>query len=189
MTLRPLVVCLLAIWLAGCEMLPRPSFESPSERNSAVTPSNDCYAERPSFVDEGCLLSNWVDFGLASQRGDRAWRNTMLERLEGEAAERRLARAVALSWGNQRQWKQASELFKADLSAAPRSLQPLLRYWLNELERRRAMVGRLSAAQSSRADSEASRAALEEENADLQKKLEALTAIEQSINMRKQIEE
>lgn len=189
MTLRPLVACLLAIWLAGCEMLPRPSFESSSDQARVVTSSSGCQAERPSFVDDGCLLDGWIGFGLASQRGDRAWRNTMLKLLEGEAAERRLARAVALSWGNQRQWKQASELFKADLSAAPRSLQPLLRYWLNELERRRAMVGRLSAAQSSRADSEASRAALEEENADLQKKLEALTAIEQSINMRKQIED
>lgn len=189
MTLRPLLVGLLAIWLAGCEMLPRPSLESPPEPHHGVTPASDCDAERPSFVDQGCLLSDWVAFGLASQRGDRAWRTTMLERLEGEAAERRLARAVALAWGSQRQWKQASELFKADLSAAPRALQPLLRYWLNALERRRAMAERLNTAQSSRADSEASRAALEEENADLQKKLEALTAIEQRINMRKQTEE
>lgn len=189
MTLRPLLACLLGVWLAGCEMLPAPPFEAHSERSHAVPASGDCHAEQPSFVDEGCLLSDWIDFGLASQRGDRTWREAMLKRLGGEAAEQRLARAVALSWGAQRQWEHASELFKADLSAAPQALQPLLRYWLNELERRRAMFGRLSAAQTAQADSEASRAALEEKNADLEKKLEALTAIERSINLRQQTEE
>ncbi len=78
----------------------------------------------------------------------------MLTRLEGESASRRLARAVALSWGSQGQWERASELYKADLSAAPVTLQPLLRYWLNELEGRRARAGRLNAAESAQAQSE-----------------------------------
>ena len=96
---------------------------------------------------------------------------------------------MVLAWGNQSQWERASELYKADLAAAPVLLQPLLRYWLNELEGRRARAGRLNAAESAQAQSEARRAALEEENADLEKKLEALTAIERSINLRQQADE
>ncbi|MEQ5800930.1 hypothetical protein [Halomonas sp. H10-9-1] len=191
MTLRPLLVAMLAVWLAGCELLPAVPFELPSGRTTSETAAaaNGCRAELPSFADDDCLLPEWVAFGLASQRGDRAWREAMLTRLEGAAAERRLARAVALSWGSQGQWDHASELYKADLSAAPVALQPLLRYWLNELEGRRAMAGRLSAAQSAQAQSEALSASLKEENADLEKKLEALTAIERSINLRQQTEE
>ncbi|HSH56608.1 MAG TPA: hypothetical protein VK965_01485 [Halomonas sp.] len=189
MTLRPLLACLLAAWLAGCESLPRGLMEHSTEPASVVESVAHCRAELPSFTDGACLLREWVDFGLASQRGDRAWRNAMLTRLEGEEAEQRLARAVALSWGSHRQWEQASELYKADLSAAPVTLQPLLRYWLNELERRRAMLGRLSAARSSQADNEARITALEGEKAALTEKLEALTAIERSINLRQQTEE
>ncbi|MDY7117662.1 hypothetical protein RAN53_15040 [Halomonas sp. SSL-5] len=191
MTLRPLLAGMLAVWLAGCELLPQAPFELPSSRtpSGAAASASGCHAERPSFADDDCLLPEWVAFGLASQRGDRAWREAMLTRLEGTSAERRLARAVALSWGSQGQWDRASELYKADLSAAPVSLQPLLRYWLNELERRRGMAGRLSAAQSAQAQSEARSAALDEEKAELEKKLEALTAIERSINLRQQTEE
>ena len=189
MTLRPLLVCLLAVWLAGCEMLPPLPFELPATGRDAATSTSACDAELPSLVDTSCLLPEWVDFGLASQRGDRAWRETMLTRLQGEAVEQRLSRAVVLTWGSQRQWERAAELYKADLSAAPLTLQPLLRYWLNELEGRRAMAGRLSDAQSAQAQGEARRAALEEEKAELEKKLEALTAIERSINLRQQADE
>ncbi|MDR5900781.1 MULTISPECIES: hypothetical protein [Halomonas] len=189
MTLRPLLTCLLATWLVGCESLSQGLMEHSAEPTSVVESAAHCRSELPSFTNEACLLREWVDFGLASQRGDRTWRDAMLKRLEGEEAEQRLARAVALSWGNHRQWVLASELYKADLGAAPVTLQPLLRYWLNELERRRAMLGRLNAAHSSQLDSEARITALEGEKAALTEKLEALTAIERSINLRQQNEE
>ncbi|MCG6658438.1 hypothetical protein HOP52_11810 [Halomonas campisalis] len=177
MSFRPLCACLTALWLAGCQWLPEQTFsqaETPSPAKSPV-----CAAELPDFTDDACLLPDWVAFGLASQRGDRDWRSAMLQRLEGSEAERRLARAVALGWGSERQWDQASELYKADLDAAPAELQPLLRYWLNELEGRRAMAGRLARSANELAE-------LEAENAELAEKLEALTAIERSINLRQQ---
>lgn len=178
MNLRPFVVFLAATWLAGCELLPESSFGVPA----AVSPPasrSDCYAEVPDFAERNCLLHDWVAFGLAAQRGDQNWREAMLTRLEGNDPQRRLARAAALTWGSQRQWDQASELFKADLHAAPVELQPLLRYWLNEVERRRALAGRVASTQ-------AERDALEAKNAALVEKLEALTAIEQNINLRQQ---
>lgn len=187
MRYRPLLACATVLWLAGCELLPESPFDQPTGRTtSGVAAVGNCQAEVPSFADEACLLYDWVAFGLTSQRGDRAWRDPMLTRLQGNAVERRLARAVALAWGSERQWDQAAELFKADLAAAPAELQPLLRYWLNELEGRRAMAGRLESAQGELAGTEQRRAALEEENAALAEKLEALTAIEQSINLRQQ---
>lgn len=188
MQLRPLLACASVLWLAGCELLPESPFAQPSRPalSAAAAAVSGCHAEVPGFDDEACLLHDWVAFGLSSQRGDRAWRDAMLTRLQGNANERRLARAVALAWGNEREWDQAAELYKADLAAAPVELQPLLRYWLNELEGRRSMVGRLESARGELAEAEQRRAALEEENADLAEKLEALTAIEQSINLRQQ---
>lgn len=187
MRLRPLLACATLLWLAGCELMPESPFAVPQGRTaSEVAAAGECQADVPGFSDEACLLPDWVAFGLAAQRGDRTWREAMLTRLEGSATERRLARAVALSWGSERQWDQASELYKADLAAAPVALQPLLRYWLNELEGRRALAGRLESTRGELADTEQRRAALEEENAALAEKLEALTAIEQSINLRQQ---
>ncbi|MGM1051704.1 MAG: hypothetical protein ACQEXO_04840 [Pseudomonadota bacterium] len=184
---RPLLACATVLLLAGCELLPESPFAGPTGRiTSQLAASGDCRAEIPDFDDETCLLPDWSAFGLASQRGDRAWRDAMLARLEGRASERRLARAVALAWGSERQWDQASELYKADLAAAPAELQPLLRYWLNELEGRRGMASRLEGVRGELVSAERRRAALEEENAALAEKLEALTAIEQSINLRHQ---
>lgn len=177
MRFRPLGACLMALWLAGCQWLPEQPFSQAEAPAMEVSPV--CEAEVPAFTDDACLLPDWVAFGLASQRGDRDWRSDMLQRLEGSQAERRLARAVVLAWGSERQWDQASELYKADLSEAPTELQPLLRYWLNELEGRRAMAGRLARSASELAE-------LEAENAELAEKLEALTAIERSINLRQQ---
>ncbi|MBB3330709.1 hypothetical protein BDK63_001577 [Halomonas campaniensis] len=191
MHLRPLLVCLAATWLAGCELLPEAPFGQParsSSTTSAAAAATGCHAGMPGFANEECLLNDWVAFGLASQRGNRAWRDAMLSRLEGPGAERRLARAVALAWGSEGEWDRASELYKADLHAAPVELQPLLRYWLNELEGRRAMAGRLATSNQALADLEEQTAAMEEENAALAEKLEALTAIEQSINLRQQNE-
>ncbi|MCA1769475.1 MAG: hypothetical protein LC652_05820 [Halomonas sp.] len=184
---RSLLACATVLLLAGCELLPESPFAAPAGRTAGErTSTGDCRAEIPDFADKACLLPDWAAFGLASQRGDRTWRDAKLAQLEGRASERRLARAVALAWGSERQWDQASELYKADLSAAPAELQPLLRYWLNELEGRRAMSSRLVGIRGELVSAERRRAALEEENAALAEKLEALTAIEQSINLRQQ---
>ncbi|MDN3521455.1 hypothetical protein [Halomonas ramblicola] len=190
MTFRPLLACLAAAWLAGCEMLPQGASGPPSSSTTskAAAAASGCHAVVPDFDNEACLLQDWLAYGLASQRGDRQWRDTMLTRLEGPGAERRLARAVVLGWGTEREWDRAAELYEADLSAAPVTLQPLLRYWLNELEGRRAMGDDLTSARDELAEHETQRAALEEENATLEKKLEALTAIERSINLRQQTE-
>lgn len=180
--LGPLLVCLMALLLAGCELMPDEPFGWQDDAESVKPVSTGCKGLLPNFNDETCLLSDWIDFGLASQRGDREWRDDMLARLQAETAERRLARAIVLTWGSESEWNLASELYKADLHAAPVELQPLLRYWLNELEGRRAMRGRLDSVQ-------AEIATLEEENTELGEKLEALTAIERNINLRQQIDD
>ncbi|MGM0702996.1 MAG: hypothetical protein ACQEUG_11435 [Pseudomonadota bacterium] len=175
--LRPLGLCLVALWLGGCQWIPEQPFGTAEPETVDETAA--CYAEVPDFAESACLLPEWIAFGLASQRGDGEWRDGMLERLAGETARRRLARAVVLGWGSERQWDRAAELYKADLHAAPADLQPLLRYWLNELEGRRAMAGRLERSREELA-------ALEAENAELAEKLDALTAIERNINLRQQ---
>ncbi|GHE20879.1 hypothetical protein [Halomonas urumqiensis] len=187
MHLRPLLVCLAAAWLAGCELLPDSAID-PRESMTPASPSTVCYDEIPDFDNEACLFPEWVDFGLAAQRGDRDWRGEMLERLEGGGAERRLARAMVLSWGSERQWDQAAELYKSDMHAAPAALQPLLQYWLNELEGRRAMAARLAEAGQELEGTRQERDELETLNDELTKKLEALTAIERSMNLRQQTE-
>ncbi|MDT8894719.1 hypothetical protein RSO41_08605 [Halomonas sp. I1] len=181
MNARALMVCLAAAWLTGCQWLPAQSRDDVAETTVAKVETPNCYAEVPGFADETCLLRDWVAFGLASQRGDGEWRERMRERLVGTQTETRLARAVVMSWGPPSQWKQASELFKADLHAAPPRLQPLLRYWLNEIERRRDQQHRL-------ASSEQARDALVEEKEALAQKLDALTDIERNINSRQRTE-
>lgn len=166
--------------LAGCELLPMERASHPVK----VVDDTDlasCDAEVPNFAESPCMLTEWVAFGLASQRGDREWRDNMLPRLAGHAPEQRLSRAVVMSWGSESQWDQASELYKADLQAAPSELQPLFRYWLNELEGRRKSLQRVGQERS-----EVAR--LTDENQALADKLEAMTAIEQSINLRQQVE-
>ncbi|MGM0982961.1 MAG: hypothetical protein ACQEXG_05970 [Pseudomonadota bacterium] len=190
MTARSWLLYLAMALLAGCQYLPEqlqlPS--GPSSQQSLSSDSASCHAELPDFDNAPCLLHDWVAFGLASQRGDRAWREATLTRLGGESAERRLARAVLLAWGDRRQWNQASALYKADLHAAPSDLQPLLRYWLNELEGRRRLAGQLAESRSEQEATMEENAALTEELEALAEKLEQLTAIEQSINLRQQNE-
>ena len=65
------------------------------------------------------------------------------------------------------------------LEIAPSRLQPLLRQWLNGLEERRGLI-------AERDKNDGARRKLSAENAQLTKKLEALTAIEESINSRRQ---
>ncbi|MFW6346333.1 MAG: hypothetical protein ACOC0M_08420 [Halomonas sp.] len=188
MHVRPLLACLAVTWLTGCALFPEAPFGQAPASSRTGAAAAGCHAEVPGFANADCLLHDWVAFGLASQRGDRAWRDAMLSRLDGPAAEQRLGRAVALGWGSESQWDRASELYKADLHAAPAALQPLLRYWLNELEGRRAMASRLVTSNQALADMEAQHTVMQEENTALAEKLEALTAIEQSINLRQQHE-
>ncbi|WP_444678454.1 hypothetical protein [Halomonas sp. E19] len=173
-------VVAVALVLGGCQYLPDYALLQDEENEAEVDVV--CGGE-PSFVEGACLLPDWVAFGLASQRGDHHWRRDKLQELEGrqgiDVSERELVRAVALAWGTERQWAQASELYRAHIDQAPADLQPLLRYWLNELEGRRAM-----ASQTERSRSQLS--ALQQEKAELAEKLEALTTIEQNINLRQQ---
>lgn len=163
-----------AALLAGCQWLP----DAPQGLAAPPPLASGCEREIPLLVESDCLLDAWVAFGLASQRGDREWREGLLSRLDGEDGRARLARAALLAWGSERQWDQAAGLFESDLIASsPEALQPLLRYWRNDLEGRRALSGRL-------ARSESQRRALEVERQELEEKLEALTAIERSINLR-----
>lgn len=170
-----LVTSLLAVSLliAGCQQL-IPQRDAPLEDTA-----NQCLAEIPNLEASDCLLESWVDFGLAAQRGDAEWREDILAELDEGTARQRLARAVVLSWAERERWEDASELYKADLAAAPSQLQPLLRQWLNALEGRRALVDELATSKRVR-----NRAAQERDA--LAEKLDALTAIEQSINSRQQ---
>ena len=171
----------LAILLGGCQYLPEHAMIGTEP--DASPGAAGCHAEEPTFEDEACLLPNWIAFGLASQRGDGEWRRQALEGLvaapDKDEAERELARAVALAWGNEREWREAAELYREHTHAAPADLQPLLRYWRNELEGRRSLA-------SQRTNARALVTSLQHENAELAEKLEALTAIEQNMNLRQQ---
>ncbi len=174
MNYRVVAALVGAALLAGCQWLP----EAPQGLASPPPTGASCEREVPLLVESDCLLDAWVAFGLASQRGDREWREELLARLAGEDERSRLARAILLAWGNERQWDRATALLEdTTIVAAPEPLRPLLRYWRNDLEGRRALAGRL-------ARSERQREALEAERLELEEKLEALTAIEQSINLR-----
>ncbi|WP_431024371.1 hypothetical protein [Halomonas sp. H5] len=174
MNYRVVATLVGAALLAGCQWLP----EAPQGLASPPPVGPSCEREIPLLVESDCLLDAWVAFGLASQRGDREWRDGLLARLESEDERSRLARAILLAWGNERQWDRAAALLEdTTIVAAPEPLQPLLRYWRNDLQGRRGLVERL-------ARSERQREALEAERLELEEKLEALTAIEQSINLR-----
>lgn len=164
--------------LVGCQLLDDGSLMAEQQPEEEIT----CDETIPTLKESDCLLEAWVDYGLASQRGDREWRDKTLDRLQREDSRSRLARAVVMAWGSERQWAESAEILSEDLHAAPSDLQPLLRYWLNEVEGRRAMAER-----ASRYESQASK--LEQENAELTQKLDALTAIEQNMNLRQQLPE
>src|SRR5690554_261030 len=177
----------LVLLLGGCELLPhQDGFADTEEQAAAVS----CHSAEPTFEEGACLLHGWVAYGLTSQRGDAEWRRQTLESLNADQAsfdadqqamdaEWELMRAVVLSWGTERQWREASELYQAHTHAAPADLQPLLRYWRNELEGRRSLA-------SQNSNARARLASLENENSELADKLEALTAIEQNMNLRQQ---
>jgi hypothetical protein len=183
MNLRPLLACLVLLSVAGCQQL-LPVTDSVEEEAYYQT----CHSEIPDFSLDGCLLDDWIAFGLASQQGDSEWREGMREKVGAERADQRLARAVLLAWGNDGERSQASSLLRADLSTAPPRLQPLLSYWLNELEERREASARLAEARSARSALNAVNKDLNAELEALNMKIEALTDIERNINLRQQTE-
>ncbi|MCE8016646.1 hypothetical protein HOP62_11255 [Halomonas sp. MCCC 1A17488] len=170
----------LVLLMGGCQYLPE---QGGLGTEPEAPQAAGCRGGEPTFENEACLLPNWVAYGLASQRGDSEWRRQALNELDAahdrSEAERELARAVALSWGSEREWRQAAELYQEHTHAAPADLQPLLLYWRNELEGRRALAGRS-------AEALAQVSTLQRQNAELSEKLEALTAIEQNMNLRQQ---
>ncbi|GHC23783.1 hypothetical protein [Aidingimonas halophila] len=178
MQYRVLLLTLAAVSLAGCEGFPL-NLEEEKPAQEVAVPAH-CDGEIPTLDDNDCLVDSWIEFGLAAQRSDSEWRDEQLDKLDEESPRDRLARATVLAWGSEQQWDAASELLQEDLHAAPGDLQPLLRYWLNELEGRRSLHERLQS-------SEASRNQLANENEELTEKLDALTAIERSMNLRQQM--
>ena len=88
MTARPWLLCLATAWLAGCQYLPEQlqSSSGPSPIQSPTAGSAFCHAELPDFDNLPCLLDDWIAFGLASQRGDRVWREATLTRLGGDVS-------------------------------------------------------------------------------------------------------
>lgn len=186
MKLRPLLGCALGILLAGCQWLPLKDEQSANR---------SCPGGVPDFTPDACLLDDWIAFGLASQQGDEAWRSAMLAQLEETAATphqaQRLATAGVLAWGDEEQRREASSLLHADLGIAPGPLQPLLSYWLGELEQRRALYARLSEEErKSRASArrnhqlEADVDAMDSQVDALKTKIQTLTDIERNIDSR-----
>lgn len=188
MTVRlALGISSLVLLLGGCELLPHQDGPASTGQQAAAM---SCRTAEPSFQEDACLLHGWVTYGLDSQRGDAEWRRQALQSLDAAKgshdtdqgsidAEWELMRAVVLAWGTERQWREASELYQAHTHAAPADLQPLLRYWRNELEGRRSLANQNSNAR-------ARLTSLENEKSELADKLEALTAIEQNMNLRQQ---
>ncbi len=163
------------IALAGCQ-----SF------NSEPVPYG-C-GEIPTYADNVCLVDTWVEFGLQAQRGDDEWRDETLARVGQRRMDQKAVRAVVLSWDGPGEWREASDLYKASIDAAPSRLQPLLRQWLNGLEARRQLYAQRGASQGGRRDDTQ---ALKDENERLKQqlqemsdKLDALTDIERTINAR-----
>lgn len=182
MKLRPSLACLTLLLVAGCQWLPlNDSVEKEAYHRT-------CFAEIPDFSLDGCLLDNWIAFGLASQQGDGQWRDEMRDRVDAQRVDQRLARAILLAWGSEDEQSQASSLLRADLPTAPPRLQPLLSYWLSELEKRREASARLAEARSVRRTLNARNNALSAEIEALNRKIEALTDIERNINIRQHSE-
>lgn len=146
----------------------------------------------PTMVDDECLLPTWVAFGRTAQTGTQQWRDEVLQYMDGDTPRGGLARAVVFSQEDATNWPEGIALFKRYTPQAPESIQPLLEQWQRDLERRAELQSRLQTrldAQHNRSTQGNSRQrqqiqSLEQENAELKKKLDALTAIEESMNAR-----
>lgn len=146
----------------------------------------------PTMVDDECLLPTWVAFGRAAQTGTQQWRDEVLQYMGSDTPRGGLARAVVFSQEEAEHWPTGLALFRRYTAQAPESIQPLLQQWQRDLERRIDLQSRLQSrldAQHNRSTQGNSRQrqqiqVLEQENVELKKKLDALTAIEESMNAR-----
>ncbi|MFD2191167.1 hypothetical protein [Pistricoccus aurantiacus] len=153
----------------------------------------------PPLVNSEAALQAWVDYGLAAQRNDQEWREKKMSQIDIYDEQTQLAQAVLLSWGSERQWEKAAALYEAGLPMAPPKLEPLFRYWMNDLKRRRELLRRLYYSESRRQPSSVAprqqrdssnveeATELEEVKRKLKEtteKLDALTDIEKNINQR-----
>ena len=169
--------------LGGCAMM--------DDRVSGA--SEECITRGiPTMVDDECLLPTWVAFGRSAQTGTQQWRDEVLQYMSSDTPRGGLARAVVFSQDDAEHWPKGLALFKRYTSEAPESIRPLLQQWQRDLERRIEIQSRLQTrldAQHNRSTQGSSRQrqqiqSLEQENAELKKKLDALTAIEESMNAR-----
>ncbi|MCM2130030.1 hypothetical protein [Larsenimonas rhizosphaerae] len=170
------IICGLAVslMLSGCQMI------TGHNQNLTGTGASNCFFSGPPVLIEGeCLLPNWIAFGIRAQHGNDEWRRDILKQTGDDTPQDRLARAVVLSWGTRAEWKQATALYRTELDKAPVPLQPLLHYWLDELEYRKTLVSSATPTRDPRIQQ------LADKNAELTRKLDALTAIEESMNARR----
>lgn len=164
----------IGLSLSGCQSL--------SSQPAVADSATNCYfSGAPALVEGACLLPTWITFGLQSQEGDAQWRSETLAEFTGSDTRSRLVRAVVLSWDSPSNWREASSLYEAGIPEAPAMLQPLLTQWANELEARRELASTHQRGDRQRQQIKE----LQEKNAQLTKKLEALTAIEESMNARR----
>ncbi|WP_438764161.1 hypothetical protein [Kushneria sp. TE3] len=146
----------------------------------------------PTMVDDECLLPTWVAFGRTAQTGTQQWRDEVLQYMDDDTPRSGLARAVVFSQEDAEHWPTGLALFKRYTPQAPESIQPLLEQWQRDLERRTELQSGLQSrldAQHNRSHQGNSRQrqqiqSLQQQNAELKKKLDALTAIEESMNAR-----
>ncbi|WP_027350652.1 hypothetical protein [Halotalea alkalilenta] len=186
----PLIVAGLlggGLLLGGCQTLSGPSNLSHCALSSV-----------PTLVEDQCLVHHWIAFADQSQEASEAWRSTIAQRLASSTSRDRLVRAVAFTWSSDpSRLTEARRLYAEALEQAPQSLRPLLQLWQDDLGERLAAAnasdsGRAPAPASPAAsatgpgvDQAAARiAALEQENAELRRKLDALANIEAMMNRR-----
>lgn len=173
----------LALFLGGCSVL--------GERVPGAAEEGCITRGIPTVVDDECLLPTWVSFGRTAQTRGQSWRDDVLQYMQDDGLRAGLVRAVLLARQGPAEWGQSVTLFERYIPRAPASIQPLLQQWRHEIELRLALQSRLDEQQdlsrqgSSLSDEQRSLIqALEQQNAELKKKLDALKAIEESMNQR-----
>ncbi|MFC0268068.1 hypothetical protein [Kushneria aurantia] len=170
----------LTLLLGGCSLT--------DSRLSGTTEQHCVTHGIPSLVDDECLLPTWVAFGRTAQTGSAQWRDEVLHYMQDDSPRAGLVRALVYAYQQPAQWSQSVALLRRYSAEAPSSIQPLLQQWRHDVEQRIALNARLDEQQSrSSAGNSRQRGRireLEAQNAELRRKLDALTAIEQSMNQR-----
>lgn len=180
---RGIGLLVVSLWLGGCAML--------GARVPGAAEEGCITRGIPTVVDDECLLPTWASFGRTAQTQGQAWREDVLQYMQDDSLRAGLVRAVLLARQGPAEWGQSVTLFERYTPRAPAAIQPLLQQWRHEVELRLALQSRLDEQQnlarqgSSLSEEQRSRIqALEQQNAELARKLDALTAIEESMNQR-----